>query len=150
MISTLATSGFRFAIAAGDLKYAQEGWAEVSLELTLNDGLSGRLCAVTTSYSPVDDLHRLGNELISYVSRLRADAGSDENIEDYVPLSLAFRLSALDGESFADGNGAIDMAVYINVGEGAHRVYVGAAEASFEDVLKFADNLLKLAEHLRR
>ena len=84
--------------------------------------------------------------LAGYVSRVQADPDSGDRSDEYVPSDLSLRVLATGGEPLGDGDGEVVLAVWVNVGAGAHRVYAGVEAATpFRDVLGFVDELRRFA-----
>jgi hypothetical protein len=149
MTCTLLTSGFRFTLSVGDLAKARDKWAEYCIQLTLNEGFSGNLSAITTSYSPIDDLNRLANYFAKYIFCVRRHEANDDIAEPWVPLDVAYQVLVSDGNVFQNDDGEITLAIHVNVGKEDRRVYIGAqATARFADVLRFVRDVQDLAQRV--
>lgn len=142
MICRLQTSGFQLVVRPGNKRLAREGWAEILVELGLNEGLSGTCQVRAASYSPLNDLVRLSDYCTDYVSHAWEEPDGPDCLDTWVPLSLAFRVTLCNGETFDDGDGELGISVAVNVGAGERRVYTGVeCSASFREVLQFASDL---------
>jgi hypothetical protein len=142
MNCTLVTTDFRLVIGLGDHAKVRDKWAEVSLELVLIGQRGSKMNAVTSSYTPVSDLVRLAAYLEGYIASVALAPESLSCADEYVFSDLALRILVSDAEQFEGDDGEVIIAIKVNVGAGASRVYIGVeAAASFHDLRRFAGEL---------
>jgi len=123
----LETSAYDFTLSQSNTP-TEEMWIEVRVQLLLHDQFSGSLSAEVTSYMSMNDILGLAEYLEGYVREVRGAGDVDVSAAPFVPLNLAFELSAADGEATSDDEGDFVLATMLNVGTDSFggRVYIGA------------------------